>query len=146
MVRVRAELLVILFAVVVSAAVACRDRPPAAPTGAFSGTWTGVVTDSASGSGSVRLSIEERDSSVVGTFATTFGGVVSRDGPAQGARVGSTLVLTFTPAVPLNCGGGVTLSGTLSITLTPTGSRLSGTYAGLVCGGAVTGSLDLVRS
>lgn len=144
MVRACVRLLVLPTVVAVSA-IACRDRPPAAPSGAFSGTWTGVAIDSASGSGNARLSIEERDTSVVGTFTTTFGGVVSRDGAAQGARVGSTLVLTFTPAVPLNCGG-VTLSGTLSITLTPAGSRLSGTYAGLVCGGAVTGTLDLVRS
>jgi hypothetical protein len=105
-----------------------------------------VALDSVAGAGTAHLLLEERDTTIVGAFSTAFGGVVSRDGPTEGRRVGSTLVLTFTPPVPISCGSGITLSGTLSITLTPTGTRLSGTYAGLVCGGAVTGTLDLVRS
>ncbi len=131
--------------VLVMCGMACADSNPASPSGALSATWTGAVVDSASGAGTAKLVLDQQGAAVSGTFLTTFGGVVGREGPTQGTAGASTVSLFFTPPAPLVCGAGVTLSGTLSLALALSGNRLTGSYSGLTCGGAATGTLDLTR-
>jgi hypothetical protein len=126
-------------------AVGCGRGNPVAPTAPFSGTWTGTVVDSTSGSGSARLVLEQRELALSGTLTTTFGGVVGREGPIQGTAGVTAASLTLTPATPVLCGSGVTLSGVLSLTLSLSGGRLTGSYSALTCGGAATGTLSLTN-
>lgn len=125
-------------------AAACGDETTS-PSGVLTGAWSGTVVDSVSGSGAARLVLEQRAASISGTFTTTFGGVVSREGAVSGSANGPIATLFFMPPTLLVCGPGVTLSGTLAITLTLSGSRLAGTYSGFTCGGALSGTLDLTE-
>lgn len=114
-----------------------------APSGLLTGTWTGTIVESGRGSGNATLVLDQRGQALTGALETTFQGVVDRDGPVTGTASGSSSTIYFTPPEPIACGGGVQMSGTVAFTLQLTGVGLSGSYAGLTCGGAVGGTVDL---
>lgn len=126
--------------------VAACSSGPVAPSGGFDGTWLGTLSDSASGSGSVKLVLSQAAAGVSGTFAITFAdSSQNRSGTAGGTAAAPLLVLSLVPAAPLVCSGGVTLTGTLSATMTMSGNRMSGSYSSFTCGGAIGGTLDVSR-
>lgn len=134
------SILVLAAAAAVVGSVSCSRSE--SPSGLLAGTWAGTIVDAGRGTGAIRLVLDQRGTTLTGTLQTTFQNVVDRDGPVTGTAAGSSLNIYFTPPQPLVCGAGVQLSGTVSFTLQLTGGRLSGTYAGLTCGGAVGGTVD----
>jgi hypothetical protein len=138
---------VVLLAVVLVAA--CDDGPaapgaPAAPDGPFVGTWAGTIVDSAAGTGTARLVLTQ-STGISGTFTVTFtNSAFDRAGTVSGTANMATATsapLFLTPSAPLSCG----LGGTIAVTASVSGARLTGNYSALACSGAVTGTLDLSR-
>lgn len=133
----------VLFVAVLGASSSCGYDTPASPSGSVTGAWTGVASETGAGPGTARLVLQQNGSSVNGTLTTTFGGVVTRQGMVSGGVNGTTLTLGYVSPAPLVCGPDVTLSGTVAFTLATSPSRLTGTYSGITCGGALTGSIEV---
>jgi hypothetical protein len=126
--------------------VAACGSDVSSPSGSLTGAWSGPITGEASVTGSARVVLTQTGSGVAGTFTTAYAdATLDRSGSTGGTLVSNVLTMTLTPGTPLACGGGVTLSGTLSATLTVAADRLTGSYSGLTCGGATGGTLDLRR-
>jgi hypothetical protein len=136
----------ILVCCLLLASFAACSSGPAAPTGGLDGTWSGTLTDSASGSGTAQLVLTQTSAGVSGTFVIAFPDASrNRSGTAGGTLAASVLVLTLSPSAPLACSPGVTLSGTISATATIVGNRMTGTYSSFTCGGAIGGTIDVTR-
>ena len=134
-IRVAAALVAVLLA-------ACGEDNPAGPSSPlFTGTWIGPIVDSAVGTGTARLVLNQSGAGVTGTFTTTFANSsLDRSGTVSGTALTTKASLFLTPSVPLVCG----LSGTMGSTLTVSVGKLTGSYTALACAGAsVTGTLDL---
>jgi hypothetical protein len=126
-------------------AAACGSNV-ATPSGSLSGAWSGPIAGDASAIGTARLLLTQTGSGIAGSFTTTYPDArQNRSGTAGGTVVSNVVTMALTPSGPLQCAGGITLSGTLSATLTLVADRLTGTYSGLTCGGAVGGTVDLGR-
>jgi hypothetical protein len=135
-----------LLALALWPAAACDQEGPAGPTAALAGTWRGTILDSAAGSGTMTLTIGQRGAGVLGTWSSTFAdGSFNRSGSFSGTVVGSPFVLFLRPSVPIVCGGDVTLTGTLALSTTVAGDRMTGTYTVLNCSGVITGTIDIAR-
>jgi hypothetical protein len=63
----------------------------------------------------------------------------------SGSLSGAAISLFLAPAAPLVCSPGVTLSGTLAVSGTVTGDRLTGRYVILTCDGATGGTIDVTK-
>ncbi len=142
----KAVVRVSLLALALLPAGACDRDGPAGPTAAVSGTWRGTILDSAAGSGTITLTIGQRGPGLVGTWSSTFADVsFNRSGSFSGTMVGSPFVLFLRPSIPIACGGDVTLNGTLAMSTTIAGDRMTGTYTVLNCSGVITGTVDVAR-
>jgi hypothetical protein len=112
--------------VIALTAVACTSST--SPSGAnVAGNWSGTLTSSYAGSGTVGFSLSQSGSSVSGTWFTTFGNSANNNsGSLSGNLNGSTITAVLTPSNPLGCPSNVTgtLNGSTSIT---------GTYAAFSC-------------
>lgn len=124
----------------------CGAKPPAAPgVSAFTGSWVGRVSDALDGDGTARLVLAGQDGGITGDYSADFAGDVAVEGAVSGSVFGTRATAAITPAAALDCGSGLTLTGTLSATLVVSSAGLSGQYTGFTCGGVRTGRLDLVR-
>lgn len=125
------------------AAMGC-DRA-ASPSGALSGVWTGAVTDTTRGSGTMRLVLEQDGLAVGGTLQTTFHGVVERDGAVAGTVIGAGTSATISHATGRTtaCPNGQAVSDTITLTVAMSGGRLGGSYLGFTCSGLSGGAFDL---
>jgi len=119
---------------------ACSEDNPAGPSSLFSGIWTGPIVDSAAGTGTARLVLNQSGAGVLGTFTMAFpNSALDRSGTVSGTATTTKASLFLTPSVPLSCG----LTGTMGWTTTVSVGKLTGTYAVFGCEGPVTGTLDL---
>ncbi len=118
---------------------------PVAPSRVLAGDWTGTITDSAAGNGALSLTITQTGPGISGAWASTFGDTsFNRSGSLSGTITGSPIVLFLTPTIPIACPTG-SLTGTLSLSTTVQGNRLTGTYTVLTCSGVNTGSVAVER-
>jgi hypothetical protein len=125
----------------------CGSRLPVAPVLPLDGTWTGSIAHSRAGDGTVVLRMTQTGVAATGTWTASFaGGASGMTGSIGGTLSGPSAALFLTPADPLVCGGGLTLSGTFALTATVTGDRLSGSFVAFTCDGADTGDLDVTRT
>jgi hypothetical protein len=132
-----------LLASLVITALGC-DRT-VAPSGTFTGTWSGTVSEIPRGPGAIRLTLDHRGAVIDGTLRTTFQNVVDREGRVSGTASAGTATLTFVPGQPFECGAAGTLTGTVTLTLSVNAGRLSGSYAQFTCAGAVTATVDMTK-
>jgi len=131
---------------VVAASVGCEQAPPGSPTATMAGEWAGVIADSASGAGTIRMSIGQRGAGLSGTWASTFSDAsLNRSGSFSGTMIGAPFVLFLRPSVPIVCSPDLTLTGTMAMTTTMTGDKLTGSYTVLNCSGVITGTVDVER-
>jgi hypothetical protein len=129
----------------VLAAAGCGATNPAAPTGTLTGTWTGVLTRG-SDSGPTEWRLSQNGAAITGTWSVDFAGSThDASGAAGGTIIGAAVSLFLAPSAELDCGSGVTLSGTLSINGTAAGDRITGTYVTFTCDGVETGNVDVSR-
>ena len=118
-----------------------KTRSPTAPSG-LAGSWIGEVVDEGAGPGSASLEIVSVPLGLSGTWSFTFAEpATSTRGSLNGTVSGSAVTLAMTPGTPLPCG----MFGSIGVTASLVGDRLSGTFVRLTCGGAESGTLDLRR-
>lgn len=143
----RTQFLRIVVVVLVTVALgACEQDSVVSPTPALAGEWSGRITDSLAGEGTMRLTIGQRGPGLSGTWASTFpDGSFNRSGSFSGTMVGSPFVLFLRPSLPIVCSPDVTLTGTLAMTTTVNGDKLIGSYTVLNCSGVMTGTVDVER-
>jgi hypothetical protein len=102
----------------------------------LSGTYRGTMQDSLVGTGTITATLAQTDSTVTGTFQTSFpegnGG-----GNVSGTRRDDALTLTVTPPQPPAC--------PLTVTATIDGDKIQGTYATGDCPVVETGTVTLTR-
>jgi hypothetical protein len=102
----------------------------------LSGTFRGTIQDSLAGTGTLTVTLVQNDSTVTGTFQTSFpegnGG-----GSLSGTGDGDTFTLVLTPSQPFGC--------PLNVTGTIDGDAIQGTYAAFNCNVVETGSFTLTR-
>jgi hypothetical protein len=135
-----------MLTLVVATVGGCEQAPPGSPTSAMAGEWVGAIVDSASGAGTIRMSIGQRGPGLSGAWASAFADAsLNRDGSFSGTMIGSPFVLFLRPFVPIVCSPDVTLTGTMAMTTTVNGDRLTGNYTVLNCSGVITGTVDVQR-
>ena len=131
--------LVALCAIVPVLASACgssSSTAPAAPN--TSGTWTGTVNDALMGQGTVRLTITQSDSTIAGTWATTYANVTTNNsGSLTGSVNNANVTATLIPTIPTTC--------PFHATATLSGNAMSGTYTAFNCAVAVSGSISVSK-
>ena len=120
----------------------CRGGTP--PTGLFEGRWSGAVVETGRGAGSLELTLSQQGATLSGALRMQVSGIVDRDGPVVGVASGTSASITYVPKERLPCGFG-TLSGTLTLTVTVAGDRVTGTYTQFTCSGPASGSIDASR-
>lgn len=138
--------------VLVTLANGCGQSGPAGPgpvtSATLSGTWSGRVSDSYAGVGRLRLTIEQEQFGLSGTFSMEF------DDPARdraGTLSGNIEQPTLPPRMQLassggfGCPPGAQADSFLLLTWMQAGERLTGTYAGFGCAGMLTGTFDVTR-
>jgi hypothetical protein len=107
--------------------------------------WRGTYTRGAS-SGTMTLQLTQSGAGVTGTWSTDLEGVeFDQAGSLGGTATGSRVALFLTPAASLICSSGITLSGTLSLTASVEGDRLSGDVVALECESVATGRIEVTR-
>lgn len=128
----------------------CASDNPAGPGPATSatltGSWVGDVAESYGGRGRLRLTIEQTQFALSGTFQLEF------ENPARsrsGRLTGNTELPSLAPRMQLassggfDCAPGVSTESFLQVTWTRTGDTLKGDYAGFSCVGSVTGTFEV---
>lgn len=127
-------------------AAGCRASQPASPSSALDGSWTGTIGPETGGSGQLVLTLRQVGPGVSGEWTATFADAgLNRSGIVSGTVTASTATLFLTPQVGINCGG-VTLSGTLGLTVAIDGDHLVGRYSVLTCSSATAGTVDVRKT
>jgi hypothetical protein len=108
----------------------------AAAPSTVAGTWSGTLVDSLSGPGTIQFTISQSESALTGTYTVKFPAAANAvTGTLAGTLSGSTVTLVLTPPNGAGCLEDVTVS--------VSGSSMSGTYAYANCGAIDTGTLSL---
>jgi hypothetical protein len=131
------RLVFILFAL--SAAACGSDSSTAAPTSAtlnMSGTWSGGISDSLAGPGTVRFSLSQSGNNVTGTYATAYP-IGNGGGSFTGTVAGTSLSGSITQSVAGVC--------PFTVNANVSGSTMSGTFAAFNCTGVETGSFSVTK-
>jgi hypothetical protein len=102
----------------------------------LSGNYQGTIQDSLVGTGTITATLVQNDSTVTGTFQTSFPAGTS-GGSLSGTRNGDAFTFILTPSQPLAC--------PLNVAVTVDGDEIQGTYAAFNCPVAETGSFTLTR-
>jgi hypothetical protein len=127
----------------------CATSNPAGPgpaTPTLTGTWAGDVTESYGGRGRLRLTIEQTQFALSGTFQLEFEDAARN---RSGRLTGNTEQPSLAPRMQLaasggfDCGPGLPSESFMQVTWTRTGDTLKGDYAGFGCVGPVTGTFDV---
>lgn len=143
----------------VSTGAACDGSTPGSSTGptpsSRTGVWTGTVSDSANGNGTLRLVLEERpinasESLVMGSWTTTFADATKNgEGTFSGGVNGTRGFLTLGPSRSITCAAPSMVFGTVGTyvasTLTVENSAIRGSYLFLTCSGSISGTLEVRR-
>ncbi len=127
---------------------ACRDaatatQPSTTPL-SIAGTWSGTIVDSTNVAGTAQLTIAQDGQGFSGSWSTQTGARAG-SGTISGTATPFPLQLFLTPAVPLVCSGSVTLSGTMALSVSVSGDRLTGTFTVFQCSGPGSGTMTLQR-
>ena len=131
--------------VLMSTVSGCGRDTPAEPTSGLDGTWRGTITRDAA-AGTITLQMTQSGAGVTGTWSADLDGLVfDQAGTLGGTLTGSTLALFLNPATPFACGSGATLSGTLAMTGSLAGDRLTGGYVVFACDSVATGRIEVTR-
>lgn len=140
---------------VVLAACGADSVTPTAPssTGGRSGVWLGTLHEVSGITGSLRLTLEERQvdarrSLITGTWTASYE-VRSRDGSGTltGTITDAIATLLLTPSTPGECDQVLPVAaGTYSTPqLTVSATSIQGAYSQLLCAGTATGRLTLTK-
>lgn len=109
-----------------------ENQPPAVN---LTGTWSGSVTSSVTGTRTASLNLTQNGAAVTGNYSTNGGQL----GTVAGTVSGYSLACTITPT-QAGCSGSLGGGGTVS------GNTLSFSYSGTTsCGGPETGYGNLVK-
>lgn len=128
-------------------AAGCRSGGLTAPSPILEGVWTGSITHSVAGQGSLVLELRQTGLAVSGTWSADYAGTANdASGSVGGTQTGAAVSLFLSPGAPLVCGPGVSLSGTLALDASVTGGRLSGTFVVFACEGVDGGRVEVTRS
>jgi hypothetical protein len=135
-----------------TAGVGCTSPTPTGPEAAASamlnGTWTGEVNESYGGRGRLRLTIEQVQFALSGTFRLEF------DNPARN-RTGTVSGHVDMPQLPqrmqlasssgFECAAGQPAQSFVQLTWTRNGDTLKGSYSGFGCVGALAATFEVER-
>jgi hypothetical protein len=125
----------------------CRSGTPASPSSVLDGAWTGAITHSVAGQGSLVLELRQTGMAVSGTWSADFSGAAhDASGTVGGTLTGAAVSLFLSPGTPLVCGPGASLSGTLALDASVSGRRLSGTFVVFACEGVDSGRVEVTRA
>jgi hypothetical protein len=137
-VRQRLLIAVVLGGFVALHAMACGSSPSSPSSSSIAGTWTGSITDSLLGPGSVRITFNQSGGPLTGTWSATFvNGAVTNGGSFSGSINGSNISAILTPNDPLEC--------PYNLSATRNGNTITGTYAALNCTVVVSGSVTVTK-
>lgn len=127
-----------LCSVLVLALMVAGCDNPSKPSGPLTGTWSGTLTDSVVGAGTVRLTIAQSGQSLTGSWGSTFSDpTFNNSGTLTGTFSGSAATITLSPSSPTTC--------PFFVTATVSGSAMTGTYAAINCTVAVSGSVSVTK-
>jgi hypothetical protein len=122
---------------------------PSLAIDSLAGTWSGAVQDSYGGQGVLRLSIQQADFALSGTFQFEFD---QRPRNRSGTLSGNTAVppllaprMQLSSSEGFECAPGVPVQSFVQITWTRSGDTLTGTYVGFGCVGGITGTFEVLR-
>jgi hypothetical protein len=125
------------------------------PTGPRTGTWSGSITDSLNGTGTIRvvlqdLSVDNVRSLLTGTWTTTFADAAKNaSGSLSGTATGSSGTLSLVPTRPPECSRPIAFPGAVGSYIVPalnvSANQMTGAYVLATCDGSVAGTLDLRR-
>ena len=145
----------VIVSAILTLSMGCSESPTSPSSGAsgLGGTWTGTVSDSSNGSGSMRVILTDLGTfggitGVTGTWSTTFG-EASKNGSGQATGTMSNGVLSLTLAASSRpiCATNGPFSGLqgdyLATGLTVNDGRIRGAYLYGTCTGSADGALDL---
>jgi hypothetical protein len=127
----------------------CSGGAPAGPspaTSTLTGTWIGDVAESYGGRGRLRLTIEQTQFALSGTFQLDFENAArSRSGHLTGNTEQPPLAarMQLASSGGFECAPGTPSESFLQVTWTRTGDTLKGDYAGFGCVGSLTGTFDV---
>lgn len=135
----RIALWVVVAAVTVTAACTDSNKYSTSPTqlaltGVFAGPVSGLVAAAPYSTG-LTYTLTQTGNAVTGTWSTALGNAGTVAGTVSGASVAFTLVQTAP------CAGSVTGTATIS----NNGMTLAGSYAGTMCGQALSASFSVTR-
>jgi hypothetical protein len=153
--RFTRHLAVLTTCAVMLAACGAASLTPTAPssTGGRSGVWLGTLNEVSGATGSLRLTLEERQvdtrrSLITGTWTASYQ-ARSRDGAGTltGTITDALATLLLVPSTPVECdqvlplAAGAYSTGSLTVSAT----SIQGPYSQLLCAGTVTGTLTLTK-
>jgi len=119
-------------------AMACKSSNPISPSDSLGGTWWGPVTDDRSGSGLLTLELAAQPGGgLTGTWSSAFSDTASNNG--------GTLSAAAPLGSPLVFGMDCAQMGAALFTMNVQGSRMSGTYSGVMCRGLERGTVALTK-
>ena len=107
----------------------------------LTGTWTGTITDSVAGIGTLSLTITQTDSQLTGTWQSTFADSTDNNGGnLSGSVAAASIALVLSAAQPQAC------SLTVAVTRdNEAPDHFTGTYVAFNCARAESGSLEVTR-
>lgn len=153
----RRELLHVVTVLAIVAAVACGGDDDSVPTGpspsiaAFEGAWSGTITSSAAGQGTLRVALATASTAALqGEWQASFAGASNAQSGTASATLsdgGRFLLLSLarSPA-PAPCAKpGQVDTGVVNLFATYQDEHLTATYSTLTCDGTVDGRIDLVK-
>jgi hypothetical protein len=134
--------------IVLVLASACDKKSPTAPPSgvdAYLGEWTGSITSSSAGQGTLRLSLDHLDFQLLGTWESTFPDAsFNQTGTASGLVAKDGVSLVLMPDANPDCANGPGIGGQLVMIVQLDDGHLVADYGALDCA-ASKGHIDLVR-
>ena len=128
--------------------MAACDNPagPSFTVPSLAGEWAGTISHSLAGDGALTLKVSQMGPGLFGNWASVYPDpAFNQSGSFSGTITGSPFILFLRPAVPIVCSPGVTLTGTLAVSATVSGDRISGPFTILTCTGAIGGTIEVNR-
>jgi hypothetical protein len=110
---------------------------PNSPSVDLSGTWSGLIQDSAGGAGTLRVTFVQSGNSLSGMWTALFSNPANnKGGNLTGTVNGNVIAAMFTTAGPCSYGVSFTLNG----------NQIIGTYtSGNTCAAVVSGNFTLTK-